>query len=113
MKTKWLRLWSGLGVYAAAVCGVLFSKYLPELLRSQDISAIKLAWPSISEFVIALGLAAFVVSKTENDKNLTPEEREAAAAGKMKRIKRRLFNGFTYGVGCFYLLKAFFERWAG
>lgn len=111
MKKKFLRAWSGLGVYIMGICGVLFGKYLPELLRTQDISSVVLTWPTVSECIIAIPLALVAVALSDNERNLTPEEKAAARAGKIKRIKRRFVHAFLYGMGSLYLLKTFLEKW--
>jgi len=100
MKKKWLAFWSEFGVYLMAVFGVLFSRYLPEVMRSGDISMIALSLPRISEIVSACVIAALVtyIIDSKGDKD-----------GKLKAIKRRLFNSFAYGIMWFQLMKTFFK----
>jgi len=113
MKAKNLKIWYGIAVYFAGVFGVLFSKYIPALLQARDLSMIQLVWPTISEMVLSLPLAAIAVTLAENERGLTDEEKAMAEKGKLKRIKKRLINSFVYGMCIFFVLEALLERWTG
>jgi len=96
MKTKWVAFWSEFGVYLAAVIGVLFSRYLPEIMATGDVGSISLTIPKIGELVGAFVVAALVTYILDN---------KGDKEGKLKAIKRRLFNSFAYGIMWFQLMQ--------
>lgn len=105
IKIKNLEKWGNIGVYVLAVIGVLFSKYMPEIMASGDLSSIALTIPSIGELAGALMMAAVLVGIMEKAKK--DDDIAKHREGKIRNIKKRLFHAFIYGIFWVQIIQTF------